>query len=92
MPVEIDLAGHVDSVNGGLRTTFETVPDAPVSEFTLQMQGGNKGLIVNSTNLCAKPNRATAKFIGQNGKLATLHPLMQSSCKKSANGRHKHRR
>jgi hypothetical protein len=92
MPIEIDLDGRVDSVNGGLRTTFEAVPDAPVSEFTLQMQGGNKGLIVNSTNLCAKPNRATAKFTGQNGKLATLHPLMQNSCKQGAKGRHKRRR
>jgi len=92
MPIEIDLAGRVDSVNGGLRTTFEAVPDAPVSEFTLQMQGGDKGLIVNSTNLCAKPNRALAKFTGQNGKVATLHPLMQNSCKKAGKGRHKRHR
>jgi hypothetical protein len=81
MPIEVDLAGRVDSVNGGLRTTFEGVPDAPVSEFTLQMQGGDKGLIVNSTNLCAKPYRAVAKFTAQNGKRTTLHPLMENSCK-----------
>jgi hypothetical protein len=80
MPIEIELAGRVDSVNGGLRTTFDTVPDAPVSEFTLEMQGGKKGLIVNSTNLCAKTNRATAKFTGQNGKATTLHPALKASC------------
>jgi hypothetical protein len=84
MPIEIELAGRVDSVNGGLRTTFDTVPDAPVSEFTLQMQGGKKGLIVNSTNLCAKTNRATARFTGQNGKARTLHPALQASCKAKA--------
>jgi hypothetical protein len=81
LPIEIDLAGRVDSANGGLRTTFEQIPDAPVSEFTLHMQGGKKGLIVNSTNLCASTNRATAKFTGQNGKLVTLHPALQASCK-----------
>jgi hypothetical protein len=89
LPIEVDLDGHVDSVNGGLRTTFETVPDAPVSEFTLQMQGGKKGLIVNSTNLCASVNRATAKFTGQNGKTSTTHPALQNSCKQSAKRRHK---
>ena len=88
LPIEIDLAGHVDSVNGGLRTTFETVPDAPVTEFTLRMQGAKKGLIVNSTNLCASVNRATAKFTAQNGKAITTHPLMQASCK----GHAKHKR
>jgi len=81
LPVEVNLVGRVDSVNGGIRTTFDLVPDAPVSEFTLQMQGGAKGLLVNSTNLCAKTNRATAKFSAQNGKRVTLHPAMRSSCK-----------
>jgi hypothetical protein len=80
MPIEIDLVGHVDSANGGLRATFETVPDAPVKEFTLRMQGGKKGLIVNSTNLCASNNRATAKFHAQNGKDVVLHPALRASC------------
>jgi hypothetical protein len=88
-PVEVELAGRVDSVNGGIRNSFEAVPDAPVSEFTLTMQGGKKGLLVNSTNLCAKANRATAKFDAQNGKVVTLHPAMQSACKtpRKARGR-----
>jgi hypothetical protein len=82
LPIEINLVGRVDSVNGGIRTTFENVPDAPVSEFTLDMQGGKKGLLQNSTNLCADVHRATAKFTAQNGKLATLRPAMQASCRK----------
>jgi hypothetical protein len=82
LPIEVDLVGRVDSVNGGIRTTFEAVPDAPVSEFTLQMQGGARGLLQNSTNLCAKANRATAKFAAQNGRKSTSHPAMQSNCAK----------
>jgi hypothetical protein len=92
MPIEIDLDGQVDSINGRLRTTFEQVPDAPVSEFTLQMQGGRKGLIVNSTNLCAKSNRATAKFTAQNGRSVTLRPEMRSSCKGKSRRGHSPRR
>lgn len=80
-PVEVDLDGRIDSVNGGIRTTFDVVPDAPVSEFTLSMLGGKKGLLVNSTNLCAKRRRATAKFNAQNGKRLILHPVLRTSCK-----------
>ena len=82
----------MDSVNGGIRTTFEQVPDAPVSEFTLQMQGGAKGLIVNSTNLCLGANRVKAKFGGQNGKATTLRPALQTSCKAKGKTQQRHKR
>jgi hypothetical protein len=81
-PIEVDLVGRIDSVNGGIRNTFDVVPDAPVETFTLDLLGGKKGLLVNSTNLCRSVNRATAKFSGQNGKAITLRPALQSSCKK----------
>ena len=82
-PIEVDLDGRIDSVNGGIRNTFEVVPDAPVQTFTLFLQGGKKGILVNSTNLCAKPNRAKAKFTGQNGKVDVSHPVLQNSCGKN---------
>ncbi len=91
LPLEIDLVGHVDSArrrlpNGEvvapLRNTFEATPDAPISEFTISLQGGSKGLLENSADLCAHPYRATARFAAQNGRTATLHPAMRVSCKK----------
>jgi hypothetical protein len=51
------------------------------SEFILNMKGGEKSLLVNSTSLCGKARRATAEFTGQNGKVLILHPALQSSCK-----------
>jgi hypothetical protein len=78
--VDVDLVGRIDSVNGGIRTTFDTVPDAPVTKFVLTMQGGKKGLLVNSTNLCAGSHRATVKMGGQNGKSLVLHPKLKSAC------------
>jgi hypothetical protein len=96
-PVEVDVAGTVDSAYhrlpngetiGFLRTTFEAVPDAPVSQFTLNLNGGKVGILVNSTNLCTQVNRATAKFTAQNGKTLTLHPVMQNSCKQGARPKH----
>jgi len=83
LPVEVHAAGRIDSVNGGIRATFEAVPDAPITEVIASFPGGKKGLLENSTNLCAKANKATAKFTGQNGRKATLNPVMQTSCKKT---------
>jgi hypothetical protein len=85
LPIEVEAVGRIDSVRGGIRVTFDTVPDTPVSEIVAKFPGGRKGLIVNSTNLCAKVNRATAKFTGQNGKRITRRPALRSSCKARAN-------
>jgi hypothetical protein len=85
--IEIDLVGRIDSVNGGIRTSFDQVPDAPVSKFVLSMKGGKKGLLVNSRDLCASTNRAKALIDGQNGKAADQRPVLKSSCGKKAKKR-----
>jgi hypothetical protein len=82
---EVDLVGRIDSKNGGIRTTFESVPDAPVTKFTLSMQGGKKGLLQNSTNICHGKHKAVAQFEGQNGMTAALKPLLKARCR---SGRH----
>lgn len=79
--VDINLVGRIDSLNGRIRNTFETVPDAPVTKFVLEMQGGEKGLIVNSTNLCKGKHRAIANFKGQNGRRHHFTPLVKAKCK-----------
>ena len=90
-PIEVEAVGRIDSVNGGIRATFDSVPDAPISEIVASFPGGKKGLIVNSTNLCKQVNRVTAKFTGQNGKRATLRPVLRNSCKKKAKKHKRHR-
>ncbi len=92
-PIEVVLAGRVDSIHGGIRSSFEAVPDQPVSSFTLQMQGGKKGLLVNSRDICKAKARVTADFTAQNGAEANLRPLLQNSCKKARKGKkHKSKR
>ncbi len=83
-PIAVDVAGRIDSVKGGIRTTFEGVPDLPVSSFVLSMQGGKKGLLQNSTNICKATNKATALIAAQNGKGVELRPeLKNSKCAKA---------
>jgi hypothetical protein len=79
--VDVDLVGRIDSVNGGIRTRFEAVPDAPVTKFTLTMQGGDRGLLQNSRNLCASPSVAAVAFTAQNGKAVHLHPSVKNPCR-----------
>ena len=90
--IDIALVGHVESVPGRLRTTFATVPDAPVSKFTLSLDGGAKGLLENSVPLCAGPQRATALLTGQNAASVQLNPLLKVRCSKHKRHRRKHKR
>jgi hypothetical protein len=93
-PIEVVLRGRIDSIHGGIRTSFEAVPDQPVSSFVLKMQGGRKGLLVNSRDICKSTSRATAIFTAQNGRTVTLRPRLQNSCNKARkNGKQrKHKR
>ncbi|MGC1165787.1 MAG: hypothetical protein WA862_06740 [Solirubrobacterales bacterium] len=86
-PVEVELAGRTDSVHGGIRNTFDLVPDAPVSKFTLRLFGGKKSLIVNSRNLCKGVQRATAKFTAQNGRRYESRPVVRNSCRGHRGGK-----
>jgi hypothetical protein len=49
-----------------------------------------KGLFVNSTNLCAGKHRANVNAKGQNGKLDKSKPLLRAlGCKKAHRKRHR---
>jgi hypothetical protein len=59
--VNVELASRTDSTRGRIRSTFDLVPDVPVSKFVLVLNGGPKGLLVNSRNQCPRKGRAKAK-------------------------------
>ncbi len=81
--LRVVLEGRVDSYRGGIRGTFEGLPDAPVSKFTMTIFGGRKrGILVNSENLCRSPQFALARMIGQNNGGVVLKPKMAANCKK----------
>lgn len=81
-PFHIVLVGFVDSVRKRIRTTFATVPDAPVSRFTLDLYGGKRGLLVNNSSLCIRPQRLSLLLLGQNGRRKEGTPAVKTSCKK----------
>jgi hypothetical protein len=85
--IEVDLDAKIDQVRGGMRATFETLPDAPASKFVLTLFGGKRGLLVNSADVCQDPATASVRFLGQNNTgYAPVVPLA-GQCKK--HGKHK---
>ena len=86
-PLFFEAAARVDSVNGGLRARFESVPDAPLSKVILTQQGGKKGLFQNSTDICRGVHRATLSLDAHNGKVHDAKPQLKAQCKGKGKGK-----
>ena len=78
--ISIDLVGKIETVKGKLRTAFETVPDAPVTKFTLNLDGGKNGLLVNSTNICRSPLATLTMIDAQNGLTVNQVQVLHAPC------------
>jgi hypothetical protein len=79
-PVEINVVGRIDSIDGGIRVSFNSIPDSPVAKAIVNMAGGARGLLVNSRNLCAAVARSALRLRGHNGKERNLRPVLRSDC------------
>lgn len=91
--IRVDVDGRIDSFKGGLRGTFTTIPDAPISRFVMTLRGGKHGLLVNAANLCAHPQLASARFVGHANRGVAWHPAVEARCRKAkqrSRGQHNH--
>jgi hypothetical protein len=66
--VNIHLRGVISSKNARLKTVFRKTPDVPVNKFVLTMKGGNRGLLVNSRNLCQSRTSGFLNLLAQNSR------------------------
>jgi hypothetical protein len=84
--IRIVLEGKIGpGKHGGIRALFDNVPDAPINHFRMTLNGGKRGLLVNSANICVTPPLATVKALGQNNIGAAFSSLLRGQC----NGRKK---
>ena len=89
--VDVEAVARIDSKGGGIRATFTDLPDAPISKVVVHMQGAKKGLIVNSTDICAGKHRSNARFSGQNGRSHKIKPPVRATgCHKAKKRHRKH--
>jgi hypothetical protein len=77
--IDVEAVARIDSKNGGIRASLEDLPDAPLSEAIVEMPAGRKGLIVNSTDLCAAKHRAQVDLSAHNAAQMELKPLVKAS-------------
>jgi hypothetical protein len=84
--VRINLRGDTAVERRKLVSTFENVPDAPVSRFGMRLKGGRGGILAVAARrgLCARRKHITrAAFTGQNGKRAPLRVRMANPCRRA---------
>jgi hypothetical protein len=82
--IDFDAVGRIDAVHARIRSTFQAIPDAPLSKVVLKMRGGAKGLIINSRNLCSTKQKAAARFAAHNGKELAKRVQINVRCKKAS--------
>ncbi len=78
--IDAEVAIRIDSVRGALRATVTEAPDVPITKVVLRMQGGKKGLFVNSRDICARSFLASVQMDGQNGAISDSTPQLRASC------------
>jgi hypothetical protein len=80
--VKLTLTGTSDVENDQLVTTFDQIPDAPVSGFKLNIIGGKGGILaVSATDICKATQIADQQITGQNNKQANTGVYIQTpSC------------
>ncbi len=90
--IAINLKGEASTTKSGrLVSTFANVPDAPISAFNLNIDGGSNGILAvtrtrkSRINLCAKPtsHRAAIDLDGHNGRDADYPTTVKTPCGKS---------
>ncbi len=97
--IAVNLLGESSTARDGrLINTFADVPDAPITRFNLNIQGGRNGILaVTRTrrariNLCKGRHVATTRFDGHNGKLVDPRVNVKTPCKKSSKKKQKGKR
>jgi hypothetical protein len=66
--VDVQLRGIISSKGARLKTVFPRTPDVAVDKFILTMKGGNRGLLVNSQNLCRQARFGVLNLRAQNSR------------------------
>jgi hypothetical protein len=80
--IALDLTGKTTVSHNKLVTTFGSIPDAAISKFALTINGGSRGILVTTKNLCRRKQVAQVSEIGQNGKRHNAKPKISTSCHK----------
>jgi hypothetical protein len=103
-PITLVVRANVDAPGNGILNTFVGIPDAPISDFKLNITGGTGGLLVNNSSLCGSKKKgkkgkkkakktsvvSQASFLAHNGDTRSeTIPMSVPSCPKAKKGKKK---
>jgi hypothetical protein len=77
-PIEAAVVGRIDSIKGQIRANFEATPDVPLTKVTIAMQGGKKGLLINSRDICSRAYRVSLELEAHNGFAYDATPVLKN--------------
>jgi hypothetical protein len=79
--IRIVVEGEIGPTKqGGISALFRDLPDQPVDRFVMTLNGGRRGLLTNSSNICAVPPEATVKALGQTNLGASFTTVLRGQC------------
>jgi hypothetical protein len=79
-PAELLLEGRVGSVGGRIRAGVDDIPDRPIDSFELRVDGGPKGDLVLSTDICARREPAEVRFTSSGGQVREEQVALAAEC------------
>jgi hypothetical protein len=72
--VTVILVGRTKIANSQITTTFSTIPDVPVSSFSLYLPSGPNSVLGANGKLCRAKMRIPTTLVGQNTSLVLVQP------------------
>ncbi len=83
--IALNIKGTSHVSGDRLVSTFDTIPDAPVTRFELNLEGGRNGILtVSGTNVCRRAQVASVQIDGQNGKASDRATTLKTPCRQPA--------
>jgi hypothetical protein len=78
--IRLEVVGRIDAVHKRLRASFKGIPDAPMTRFALNLDGGHRGLLVNTVDLCRSRPRMSGQVNSHNGRHKNVRPFVKVAC------------
>jgi hypothetical protein len=86
--ITVELTGHTDIKGSVTSSTFNTVPDVPVTRFDLTLPQGPHSVLTAVANVCKSRLTMPTSMIGQNGATITRKTkIAVSGCPKAKKAR-----
>ena len=78
--LQVRLSATID-LSHGINSTFKSIPDLPISQFLLTLDGGRTSTLAASTDLCAAPLTLSSSIVAQSGaKQDATSPVGVAGC------------